>query len=398
MDFTFQPDIWKLLKQNISKGQLLGYSLANLVGLSVIMIGIMFYLDSSQSNDDEDQYFSKDYVVLSKRVEGIGFTPTSFSEKEIEKLKEQTWVKKVGRFTSSQFAVNGSVDIGGKRLSTYLFFEAVPDAFFDVKPQSWYFDPAENFVPIILSKDYLTLYNFGFAIPQGLPQISEEIVGAVPIQLVLTGENQVPETLSASIVGFSSRLNTIAVPQDFMDWANNRYGKDSLPAPSRLIVEIDRLATTDMQSYLQKEEFEVAGNEQDAGNISRFLSVVSSVVTTNGVVISMLALFILLLAIFLLLQKNKEKLRNLMLLGYSPKEVGRYYELFVFTTNTAITFLSLLVCIGVRLLWIDDLKEIGLGGASVGYVVLAAFSYLVVVTMVNIIVIRRKMMDIWCDR
>lgn len=199
-------------------------------------------------------------------------------------------------------------------------------------------------------------------------------------------------------MGFSSRLNTIAVPQDFMDWANERYSRDTLPAPSRLIVEIDRLAATDMQGYLQKEKIEVAGNGQDAGNISHFLSVVSSVVTTNGVVISMLALFILLLAIFLLLQKNKEKLRNLMLLGYSPREVGHYYELLVFAINTAITILSLLVSIGARLLWIDELKEIGLGGASVGYVVLAAVFYLVVITMVNIVVIRRKMMDIWHNR
>lgn len=183
-----------------------------------------------------------------------------------------------------------------------------------------------------------------------------------------------------------------------MDWANERYSRDTLPAPSRLIVEIDRLAATDMQGYLQKEKIEVAGNGQDAGNISHFLSVVSSVVTTNGVVISMLALFILLLAIFLLLQKNKEKLRNLMLLGYSPREVGHYNELLVFAINTAITILSLLVSIGARLLWIDELKEIGLGGASVGYVVLAAVFYLVVITMVNIVVIRRKMMDIWHNR
>lgn len=398
MGFKFQKDIWRLLRQNISKGQLLGYSLANLVGLSVIMIGIMFFLDSRHSNDAEDKYFSQDYVVLSKRVEGIGFTPTSFSDAEIERLEQQAWVKKVGRFTSSRFAVNGSVNMGGKRLSTYLFFESVPDDFFDVKPQSWYFEPEENFVPVILSKDYLTLYNFGFAIPQGLPQISEEIVGAVPIQLTLTGENQQPETFSASIVGFSSRLNTIAVPQDFMDWANKRYSTDSLPDPSRLIVEIDRLTATDMQGYLQEAEIEVSGNASDAGNISHFLSVVSSVVTTNGVVISLLALFILLLAIFLLLQKNKEKLRNLMLLGYAPREVGRYYELFVFATNSVITLLSLLVSIGARLLWIDELKEIGLGGASVGFVVVAAVSYLLIITMVNIIVIRRKMMDIWHDR
>ena len=50
----FRHEIWCLLRKNISKGQLLGYAIANVVGLSVILIGILFYANSQISITDEE--------------------------------------------------------------------------------------------------------------------------------------------------------------------------------------------------------------------------------------------------------------------------------------------------------------------------------------------------------
>lgn len=395
MKEPFRKEIWCLLKRNISKGQLLGYALANVVGLSVILIGTLFYADSQHNNSDSDAFFSEDYIVLSKKVDGIGFTPVRFTSDDISNLEQQKWVKKVGKFSVSQFAVNGSVDMGGRGLSTYLFFESVPDEFFDVLPSGWYFKPEEKFVPIIMSRDYLTLYNFGFAIPQGLPQVSDKMVGAVPITLQLTGEGNVTETYSAAVVGFSSRLNTIAVPQSFMDWANKRYYSGPPQEPSRLIVKIDRLAAADMERYLKEHELEMAGDKGSTGNISAFLRVVSSVVATNGVVISALALFILTLSIFLLLQKSKDTIRKLMFMGFPPLEISRYYELIVIGANTAITLIATAATLCCRQLWKGQLEEIGLGGSSVLPTLCLALAYLFLVSAFNVFVIRRRLYGIW---
>ncbi len=290
-------NIWSLLKRNLSKGQIAGYVLSNIIGLSVVLIGIMFYLDSNHSTATEDSFFSQDFMVLSKKVNGIGFEPVSFDSEEISDLKSQPWVKKIGKFTSSEFAVSASVEMGGRGLSSYLFCESVPDEFFDVRPRDWDFDPEKGFVPIILSKDYLMLYNFGFAIPQGLPQVSENVIGAVPIRLTLSGKDYRTETYDAAIVGFSSRLNTIAVPQSFMDWANEHFSvaNEAETNPSRLIVEIDRLASTDAHKYLEEHDIEIAGDKANDGNLSKFLSASSLVVTLNGALICSLAVFILIL-------------------------------------------------------------------------------------------------------
>lgn len=395
MKLNLNYDIWCLLRKNISRGQLLGYITANVVGLSVILVGVLFFLDSQHSTSQNDKYFSDDYIVLSKKVDGVGFTPVSFSEDEIAKLGKQKWVVKIGKFTASQFAVNGAVNLGGRSLSTYLFFESVPDDFFDITPKDWGFDPSEKFVPVILNKDYLTLYNFGFAIPQGLPQVSERIVGAVPITLSITGNDNVTEHFKAAVVGFSSRLNTIAVPQSFMDWANNKYYSGDAKPTSRLIVKINRFATSGMKEYLDHEDLEIAGDKEETGNISAFLRVVSSVVTSNGVVISALALFILILSIFLLLQKNKETIRKLMLLGFAPKEISRYYEIIVLVANSGIVIVAVIVTASCRLLWNEQLHEIGLGEASVLPVFALVLCYLVFVTAFNVYIIRRNLYAIW---
>ena len=46
-----------LLKKNLSKGQLLGYAIANVVGLTVILAGILFFCDSRHSSAGSYKFF-----------------------------------------------------------------------------------------------------------------------------------------------------------------------------------------------------------------------------------------------------------------------------------------------------------------------------------------------------
>lgn len=384
-----------LLKKNISKGQLCGYAIANLIGLTVILCGILFYCDSRHHQNNDDKFFSDDYIVVTKKVNGVNLDPVAFSEEEIEEIGSQPWVKKLGRFTSADFSVSASVNMGGKGMSTYLFFESVPDDFFDTKPSIWGFTPDSKFIPIVLNKDYLALYNFGFALPQGLPQLSEEMIGTVPLKLMIKGQNGVVDMYDAAVVGFSSRLNTIAVPQEFMDWANTRYSDNDEKEYSRLIIKIDRMNSAGFEKYLQDNGLEMAGDKEASSKVAEFMGVVSGVVAATGFVISLLALFILLLSIFLLLQKSRHTLRNLMLLGYGPGEISRYYEKMVVSLNCVITLFAVGFTFICRLIWHKSLIALGLGDGNVLFTLGAALLYFLIVTLINIIVIRRHLHSIW---
>ena len=384
-----------LLKKNLSKGQLLGFSIANLIGLTVILSGILFYCDSRHHRQTTDKYFSDDYLVVSKEVKGINLNPVAFTEEEIDDISSQPWVKKLGEFTPAEYSVSASINMGGKGMSSYLFFESVPDEFFDVVPRDWNFDPENKFVPIVINKDYLALYNFGFALPQGLPQLSEEMIGSVPLKLSINGKNGTLEMFDANVVGFSSRLNTIAVPQDFMNWANNKFSGDKRPEISRLIIKVDRLNSNIYEKYLADHGLEIAGDKEGDSKVSEFLGLVSGVVAAIGLVIALLALFILLLSIFLLLQKSRPMLRNLILLGYSPSQPAKYYISLVLKINAIITLLSVGFTFVCRLIWHNTLISLGLGDGNVLFMIGAALLYFIIITLINIIVIRRHLFSIW---
>lgn len=387
--------IGTLLKKNISKGQLIGFSIANLIGLTIILCGILFYCDSRHHQKTNDKYFSDDYIVISKKVKGINLEPVSFSPEEIEEIASQPWVKKLGEFTPADFSVRASINMGGKGMSTYLFFESVPDEFFDVTPPGWEFNEEKNFVPIVLNKDYLALYNFGFALPQGLPQLSEEMIGTVPLKLLISGKNGRTEIFDANVVGFSSRLNTIAVPQEFMDWANAKFSSENTHEVSRLIIKIDRLNSSASDTFLEDHGYEIAGDKEGDSKVSQFLGLVSGIVAATGFVIALLAIFILILSIFLLLQKSRPMLRNLILLGYSPNQPARYYEGMVIKLNVLITLVAVGLTFVCRLIWHKSLVSLGLGNGNVLFMLGAALLYLIIISTINIIVIRRHLYSIW---
>lgn len=395
MKQSYKIGISTLLKRNISKWQLTGFSIANLLGLTVILSGILFYCDSRHHISSSDKFFSDDYIVVSKKVKGINLEPTTFTEDEVMELSSQPWVKKLGRFTSADFSVNASINMGGRGMSSYLFFESVPDDFFDTMPSGWSFNPDKRFVPIVLNRDYLALYNFGFAVPQGLPQLSEEMISTVPLKLMINGSNGKAEFFDAAVVGFSSRLNTIAVPQEFMDWANTKFSSETEQPTSRLILKIDLLNSGDYEKYLAEHGLEIAGDKEGTSKVSEFLGVVSGVIEAVGIVIAFLAIFILVLSIALLLQKSRTMISYLFLLGFSPWQLAKYYNTLVITLNLIITLLGVGLTFVCRLIWHKHLEALGLGDGNVLFMLGSALLYLLIITSVNIIVIRKHLYKIW---
>ena len=63
--------IRRLLRRNISAGQIAGYAVANLVGLLIVLTAIQFYRDVTSVSQAEDSFVSDDYLIISKRVEGV---------------------------------------------------------------------------------------------------------------------------------------------------------------------------------------------------------------------------------------------------------------------------------------------------------------------------------------
>ena len=393
MSNSYNGLVWRLLRRNISAGQIAGYALATLVGLSIVLCAVRFYGDVSSAFNTDDGILSKDYMVISKRVSALNAVgrggETFFTPAETEELSRQPWVRSVGAFTAANFNVYMSVDLGGRSMSTYMFLESIPDKFLDVSPSDWRFDPSRPEVPIIMSKEYLALYNFGFAASRGMPQLSETVMARVPLSITVSGNGRSMK-IPGRIVGFSSRLNTLAVPQDFMEWANKEFappGKEE--QPSRLIVEVSKPGDPAIDRFMRINGYDVAGDKADNSRANYFLTLVTAIVIAIGSVISILAFFILMLSIFLLLQKNRRKLHDLMLLGYSPRQAARPYNLLVLSVNVAVLVLSIVITECAAAWWNPRLADIGVPNGSPLPALLTGLCIMAVVTVANLLTIRR---------
>lgn len=396
--------VWKLLRKNISVGQIAGYSVASLIGLAIVISAVKFYYDVRSVFEDKDSFISKDYIIISKEVNAVNTlgmgNETTFSRREIEDLKSQPWVRDVGEFSAADFNVTAALNFGGRGMSSQLFFEAIPDKFFDIESDKWTFTPpgapesvtqddvASVEIPVVISRDYLTLYNFGYATGRGMPQINENLVSTVPLTFYLSGNGH-HETYRGRIVGFSSRLNTIAVPSTFMEWANSRYSTQREVAPSRLIIEANTPGDPKIGEYMSRHSYQIAGDKADNGRANYFLTVVTGIVIAVGAVITLLAFFILMLSIYLLLQKNKQKLHNLMLLGYSPGMVSKPYYCLIVIINLCVLAVAIGVMFAASAYWVERFSAIGITSGSPLAAIITGLCISAVVSTVNCMAIRR---------
>lgn len=385
--------VWKLLRKNVSMTQLAGFVLANFAGLLIILLGVQFYVDVRSIWEDEDSFIKKDYLVINKQVSGpqmLTGERTRFTSDEISRLESQPWVRSVGRFTAADYKLFASIERGGHSMSTYMFFESIPSEFIDVEDVEWGYEPGSTEIPIIISKDYLSLYNFGFASSTGLPQLSEGVIGSVPMRLRIGSANGSME-LQGRIVGFSNRLNTILVPQEFMDWSNATFGRSggARADPARLIIDVSSPGDVKINEYMAANHYEVAG-DKGGSTASYFLNVATGVVLAVGIVITILSFFILLLSISLLMQKNKEKMHSLIMLGYELKAVASPYSRMVVVVNMVAFILAVVVMLFLRTLYIDAVKGMGAETSSLWLTAGVGIGITLLVVAFNLISIRRK--------
>jgi len=383
--------IWKLLRQHISIGEFAVFVVAGIVGMLIMLTGVQLYGDIRPMLTGEKSLIGNDYMIVTKPVKRVGISSTKFSTDEVEAFRNEEFVIDLGEFLSSQYEVYGSVMFNGRKLSTMMFFEAVDDKFVDVETDKWHFDGITCSIPIIIPRNYLNLYNFGFSQTQGLPQITEVLIKSVELDIRLSG-NGYSDHLPARVVGFSDRLNTILVPMEFMQWANERYADTSAEEVSRLIVEVKNPGDPELMAYLDQMGYQAEEKAAESSKALFLLQVSVAVIVFIGLVFSILSIFILTLSIYLLIEKNSEKLRNLALIGYTPQHIAKPYNLITTLLNLAIFVVSIVATLLIRAKYLGYISEIF--GVEVGGTALVAIVtgiiLSVVITAFNVLIIRRK--------
>ncbi len=361
--------------------------LSTVIGSFLLFTAFQLFIDWKSISTQSD-----DYIIINKSVNilsSLGFK-AAFSKKEIEDIGNLPFVYRTGSFESNQFRVNLSMQRLGFR--TEAFLEAVPDEWIDIEnKEDFKYVEGSRMVPIIVSADYLALYNFGFAPSQGLPQLSANTIGSVNFDLNIFGKGNF-DSYKCKIVGFSKKLNSILVPKSFLDFANQKFGNQKGDI-SRLIVEVKENKTSDAIRYFDENGFEFQNRKAFGTEIAKLFNRVILLVVGIALLVLILSLLIFYLSYRLLIEENLDSIRIYFTQGYEPNDLMEFffrYTIYIIGGSiiTAIV-LSQILHIYIYYQFLSTGLEINLILSI--YTVLFSILFLIVILSINYLLIKKTL-------
>ncbi len=304
----------KLLWQNNNIWQIVGAVIGSFMGLLLLLLSIQFYMDLKELTESEDQF-----VIINKEVSSFG-AKAKFTPEEIQNIENQSFVNKVGQFSASNYRVSAGSAMLNFR--TDLFFESVPDEFVDVQSEEFKWSEGDVVIPVVVARDYLALYNFGFAASQGLPKIPFESIQEVTLDVVIRGQGK-SKNFKGRIVGFSDRINSIIVPQSFMEYSNRNFQDYEPKGSSRLIVLADNPFSDTFRNFMKDNGYELSSGRLIGGETAALIRTLIAVVAVIGFLIVLLSVFIFVLNFQLMVSKSSRDIRLMLQLGYKQNQIGQ---------------------------------------------------------------------------
>jgi cell division protein FtsX len=213
----------------------------------------------------------------------------------------------------------------------------------------------------------------------------------VSFKVTLQGSGQ-SFSVNGKVVGFSNRISSMLVPQPFMDWANSKFANTLVKQqPSRVIIKTKDAGSPALTNYLKQEGLIT---DSDKTRFSRYRQVVDFVVNISsitGLLMFTFALLIFSLFIQLTIASCKEEIELLILIGNSPKNIGRFLMKRFFPPNIYIVLLGMLIIAIAQFFLAGYLteKQIILSPYLSWYTILAAILLLIVIAIVNYITIQK---------
>lgn len=308
------------------------------LGLLLLLLSLQFaqqatvFFANTLSEDN-----TSEYLIINKKIgilNNLNPEASAFKEYEVADLKKEPFIKEIQSVKANTFKTNAEVRIGSAVFGSELFFESVPDAFLGRLPSAWKWQQpqtgdydssgtalqadrqAASTVPVLISRDFLAMYNLGFANTRGLPVLPEETLGLIPLSLRISNQDRYLD-LPARIVGVTSKISSILIPQEVMDWANRDYGRKRLSGdPRRLIVKVSDPRSTELEKFLRKKQYEVSDASKGLRETAYLVNTVLSVLASIGAIMLALAVLIFFLNLQLFVSNSRQDIDLLVLMGY----------------------------------------------------------------------------------
>jgi hypothetical protein len=292
------------------------------IGVLLLLCSVQMYININdllkEKNPKKTGY---DFISITKTITDENMARDNrFTNIDLKEIQSQKFIDDAAPLIANQFRVKASA---GSIIpfSTDLFLESINEKFIDTVPPTFTWKEGQTDVPIIFSSDFLEMYNV-FAPSQDLPQLSQNTISSVKINLECYGPGGI-QNFRGQIVAISDRINSILVPDNFMQMANKNFGGVTLVPASRIYLKTKDANNPDLLNFLQQKDYRINKDKTKFGRIKQILQAIVSGLAGFGVLVILLAMVLFSFYLQLMIARSKENLQLLLTLGYSPQWLSK---------------------------------------------------------------------------
>lgn len=349
----------KLLYKNQDTKQLIIAIIGAFMGITFLITSIHYLIKVNEFGKGSD-ILGPNTIIVQKKVSNsssLNLTKTDFSEREIEKIKSEPFIQDVKPVISNNFDVSfETADPMVPRFRTDVFIQTVDPKFLDVKSNKWHWKEGDEFVPIIMPRDFLVMLNT-FMSASGIPQISDDLAKDIKFKFTLKDDVN-KEWVDARIIGFTNEVSSILVPESFMEYGNAKYTAGAEKKITQIMISGKESEFGLVEGLLKKRGLESKNSQMIVGRLKSVIGTLFIVVLGISIIAVFVSGLVLIQYMQLLMSRNAYEVRTLLRIGFHPKIIIKSFFWYFVKIFGIVSFLGLAIFFIFKF-FLDDMFETG---------------------------------------
>ena len=150
-----------------------------------------------------------------------------------------------------------------------------------------------------------------------------------------------PVRFTGRVAGFSDRISSVLVPDNFLKMANKQFGSQGETRPSRLVIKTKDPGDPRLVQYLKDNGL---ATDADKTRFSKYRQIVNTIVgasSVTGLVMLLFALLVFSLFIQLTIASTRHEINLLITIGTAPRQLQKFLMKQFLPLNIIIVFACL---------------------------------------------------------
>ncbi len=371
----------KLLFKNQDRKQLVIAMIGAFMGITFLITSIHYLIKVNEFGQGAD-ILGPNTIIVQKKVSNsssLNLTKTDFSKNEIKSMIDEPFIKDVRPVISNNFDVSFQTDDPMvPYFRTDVFIQTVDENFLDVKTTKWHWSKGDQFVPIIMPREFLVMLNT-FMSASGIPQVADDLAMGIKFKFKLwNSEKQIEERVDAKIIGFTNEVSSLLVPESFMKYGNDMYSDGSDQKITQIMISGEESQFGLVEDLLTKRGLESKNSQMMIGRLKSVVGTLILVVLGVSIIAVFVSGLVLIQYMQLLMSRNLYEVRTLMRMGYHPSELIKAFFIYFVKIFGYVAGIGVLIFFGFKFFLDNMFDEGGLyidKGLTWQSIVVLALSY-----------------------